>query len=318
MTSINSINLANIIKADNNTNTKDGDICKTKDIIEENSNIDSAKETTDSNGTSERYLLYIGEETRPAMPINLERGQMLTIKGTLFNRHTTSFLRNDLSWNEFGDYLKEKFPNIEDVDINVFGCSTGKEPYTLSLLLKKKYGDVPFVIKASDISDNIIKRNKLNKKEGIVISVWDFDKLKNSLCIDADEAKKFFEAKGPSVIQIKDDVTDHVEFSKANILDSLDKINSEKPSLIFCRNMWPYIDSKEYENFAQKLYDKLAPGSIVVIGEYDIVGEISRPDTDKFPHALKKSGFNPIYKAISTGLTEFIGQKNTPIIYEKN
>ena len=52
-------------------------------------------------------------------------------------------------------------------------------------------------------------------------------------------------------------------------------IDNKNPSLVMCRNMWPYINSSEYDGYAEALYEKLAPGSVVVIGFFDYTADYS-------------------------------------------
>lgn len=243
-----------------------------------------------------------GDGTTPT-----KRGQII-LDGTVFNRHKTCYARDDVNWIGLGGYLKKRFQSIENVDINIFGCSTGEEPYTLTMLLKKEYKEAPFKIQAYDIDENIIKTNILTKERGVETPPWSVGGILARLKLnDEDKGRFFIKSSYRKALSLQENVTQHVEFNQGNILESLDKIKSDKPSIIFCRNMWPYIDPCEYDSFAKNLYEKLAPGSIVVIGEYDLEGE-EDIGSNKFPEALLSSGFkNP-----RTGL------KNDYIIFEKN
>lgn len=144
----------------------------------------------------------------------------------------------------------------------------------------------------------------------------DFLELKNVLGINSSESNQYFTSSTPTRIsQIRPDITQKVEFKKANILNEIDKIDGKKPSLILCRNMWPYIDSFKHDDFAKKLYDKLAPGSTVIIGNYDCMGEKSYPDSNKFPQSLRKAGFKPIDRAV--GIVRSVYIPKDILIYEK-
>ena len=58
--------------------------------------------------------------------------------------------------------------------------------------------------------------------------------------------------------------------------------------------MWPYINSAEYRPFANELYKKLAPGSIIVVGEYEYLGENGYVGSKTFVDALENAGFEPV------------------------
>lgn len=104
------------------------------------------------------------KRSQPSVFFSLEEGQFFDDDGFVFNRNITQYCRNDINWREFGKYLKERFPDISNVDIYDFGCSTGEEPYTLALLLQKVYGNSDFKIQASDIDEFNIKHNLRTQK----------------------------------------------------------------------------------------------------------------------------------------------------------
>ena len=79
-----------------------------------------------------------------------------------------------------------------------------------------------------------------------------------------------------------------------------------------CRNMWPYINPSEYEAFASRLYEKLAPNSIVVLGYFDFQGDSWIKDSNLFPKILGQAGFKCSEEQIGT----FYIAPN--LIFEKN
>ena len=222
---------------------------------------------------------------------SLEKGQMLTKKGEIYNRHFTRICREDISWSEFGEYLKQKYPNPNNVNFVIYGCSTGEEAYTFALLLNKIYDGANFKIKASDISKDIIENNIQQQKQGIYLSSADLEYMYKSM-----ELKDYcdFDCAFSENIKIKKSITDKIEFSHANILTDIDTISTKKPTVLLCRNMWPYINQKEYNNFASKLYEKLHPDSIVVLGEYDYEGDRDFNGSSSFPFVLLQNGFKHV------------------------
>ena len=237
----------------------------------------------------------------------LDKGQVVTKNGQIINRHTTEFCRSDLDWAELGRYLKNKYPSINDTDFLVFASSTGEEPYTLAILLNDIYGDISN-IKAFDISQDIIEESIEKQKEGITISapvcdyIFDAMQLKNLSAFEDGDYKS---------VKLRRNITDSVSFEQANILTGLDKIDSSKPSVIFARNMWPYVKNSEYKEFCEKLRKKSAPKSMFIIGVYDYNGESYLLNSNSFPNFLSKSGFKPV----SRGFLESFRTFN--LIFEK-
>lgn len=246
-----------------------------------------------------------------------EFGQVI-LRGAVFNRHTTYCARGDLNWKELGKYLKDKFPHIEDVDIHCFGCSTGEEAYTLALLLKSLYKDEPFKILASDILDDIITNNKINQAKGIKLEKHSATNLLTyKLGIKTGVPDEFYDKINSGIYQIKPEITNSIDFSRKNILTSVNNISKTRPSIVLCRNMWPYIDQRLYYKFAQDLYDQLAPGSIVIIGNYDYCGEKKIIGSNSFPEAMRNSNFIPKKVALGSWCDNGDGNEDKVMIFER-
>ncbi len=87
---------------------------------------------------------------------------------------------------------------------------------------------------------------------------------------------------------LKGNCINNIDFSQANILEDIDNIDSNTPSFVMCRNMWPYVDDSEYQNFANQLYEKLAPGSCIMLGDFDYK---KNRLSQKFPRSFTGSRF---------------------------
>ena len=242
------------------------------------------------------------------MPL-LERGQLLTSNGQIFNRPATRMCREDVAWDEFGDYLKEKYPKPSEVDFVVHACSTGEEAYTMAILLDKIYDKQDFTIKAFDISQDRIDYNRKLQKNGIYFpSQFNVDYVCESLKTRFEDS---FEADKSGDTRIKKGITDKVQFSRSNILYYIDKLDKNKPTVLMARNMWPYVSPREYVEFASKLYKNLHPDSIVVLGEFDYEGEINYPASNSFPLILVNNGFDYVL------YSRFQAQDSKSIVFEK-
>lgn len=236
---------------------------------------------------------------------SLQRGQILNANGEIFSRRTTSMFRDDMEWKDFGAYLKDRFQNANKVNTYVYACAAGAEAYTMSITLHnalKNKAKNFFPIVAKDINKDLIEMNiALQAHE--TKHTDSYITVRQALDLDADQIQEFvildedFGTIGFGEFTNK--VTDPVEFSVANILEDTDNIDTKNPSIVMCRNMWPYVDCKEYDTFAKTLYERLAPGSIVVIGEYDYFGEPDIENSNTFYKSLLNAGFkyikNPKY-----------------------
>ncbi len=196
----------------------------------------------------------------------LERGQFLC-DGIIHNFQHTSYARGDIDWDNFGQYLKEKYKN-DDPNVFVFACSTGEEAYTMALLLNKIFPDRKIKIKAMDISENAIKEcEKL--KESAEIPYRYVLYLGSELNLSEDEKQNSFQKITYEDYKFQPQILDMVEFEKRNILEYPFKKYSDKPTIVMMRNMWFYVKEDEHKPFVNNLYKALAPNSIVVIGNVD-------------------------------------------------
>jgi len=248
----------------------------------------------------------------------LERGQMLNSDGTIFNRRTTSMFRDDLEWKDFGKYLKNRFSNADKINTYVYACAAGAEAYTLSITLQNALKDKAkkfFPIIAKDINKDLIDMN-IALQSQCTKHTDSYNLIRRSLGLDSKQILEFVVPdKNLSAIGLgifTDKVTEPVQFECANILEDLDSIDSNNPSIVMCRNMWPYVNPDEYSEFAQNLYEKLAPGSIVVIGEYDYFGEPGRENSNTFSRWLFEAGFEQMQDSESFLL------QGSGLIFEKN
>ena len=244
-----------------------------------------------------------------------EKGQIV-YGDIVFNRSTTEFCRPDVDWIDLGSYIKEKYGSLDDVNLYCFASSTGEEAYSFALTLKHALGDIPIKINASDIVESRVDYAKEQQKTGISLNIRQFNLLCSRLGMKNDEFKKYFSIIDDKNIAISPEIVNSVEFSKKNILDSIDDFSFEKPSFIMARNMWPYVNPEFYQDFANELYEKLPTGSAIMLGKYDCDGEYGHNNADCFPSTLVVAGFTPVKRGIGS-MCDLLNKERI-LIYEKN
>lgn len=229
----------------------------------------------------------------------------------VFTRSFTRFFRPDLNWNALGDYINRRFQDVDKVNTYVWGCSSGQEAYSLSMLLQKTadQADKFLPILALDIDKNIIEKNiqRLNKK--IIIPPRDVAGIHSVIKYNTENYKNYLVCHSDNSVGLSEKVLDSVDFAFGNIVTDFEGITDDKnPSIVMCRNMWPYIDSTKYDKVVKTMYNKLAPGSIVVIGNYDLTGEYDYKGSKDFSKKLVQNGFKPVRNC---------ALDNVSLIYEK-
>lgn len=250
----------------------------------------------------------------------LLEGQILESDGQIFNRHSTNFFRHDIDWTDLGNYLKENFKDDKKVNTYIWACSTGEEAYSSALLLKSFFGDdakkfTP--LRAMDIDSDIINRNRKQQKAGVYIDEYVLSRILLKFKLKYYQyVNTYIKEKSSGKFLIAPDIAKMVTFKFSNILTDVDKIDSKNPSLIMCRNMWPYVDSKKYNEFAKKLYKKLAPNSLVMIGSYDWEGDSHFLNSNTIGKVLEENGFKPVMEKAGLFSGRKIG-KCFPLVFKK-
>lgn len=190
-------------------------------------------------------------------------------RGKLLYRNDTQFFRFDLDWDLFGCYLKNKYRNADKVNVFSYGCSNGAEPMSLALLLKEQYYkscNKYFPIEARDIDPEMISIAKNPIKSIPHEDYCAIDKFTRG------NFKKYFSKLDDStgaVYNTGESLSDCINYSVTDINYDIVSI-PPKNTVVFCRNMWPYLKSRvECENLANMLGKTLKDNCVVVIGDFD-------------------------------------------------
>ncbi len=271
-------------------------------------------------GRKDNELLTYQKDTFQKSKLSLKRGQILD-DGEIYTSGSTEFFRFDIDWNKFSEYLEERFKNFDKVNTFDYACSDGSEAYSLSMMMQHKFKNKAkkfFPIYAKDLDEDRILKNIENQKTGTINHQIGVKQIANTIDIDAQTLKKEYVTVAPRLVSkpekiysLKEKVTEPVQFSAANILEDIENIDSNTPSIIICRNMWPYVDSCEYPDFANTLYERLKEGSIVVLGAFDcFFDKIYCNNSEKISKALSDAGFTPAKTNIN--------KNGYNLIYEKN
>lgn len=147
------------------------------------------------------------------------------------------------------------------------GCSSGEEPYTLSIVMREYMSKNPgqfidYSILATDISTRI-----LSKAIDAIYPIETVDKLPYSI-----KKQYFLKSKDPNkpFAKPKAEVRNKVKFERLNFMDSVFKIQPKK-NIIFCRNVLIYFDKPTQLEVIGKLIDCLVPGGFLFLGHSETI-----------------------------------------------
>lgn len=204
------------------------------------------------------YYQYVTEEDRTGE----EMVRMLDCIST----NLTEFFR-EIAHFEF--LSKTVLPHLVDVKkkrnekkIRIWsaGCSTGEEPYTLSMVVAehiKLVREWDIKILATDISTRVLAK----ASEGI----YSRERLKN---VPVQMLNTYFERAAGNLkdlCQVKESLKKLVVFRRFNLMNETYPFKGQF-DFIFCRNVMIYFDKQTQNELILKYYKHLAPDGYLFIG----------------------------------------------------
>ena len=183
---------------------------------------------------------------------------------TMLNRLTTNYTFFMREESHFTFFTKTILPYLEQVkkdrvlSIWSAGCSTGEEPYTLSILLKEYFGTRAAMwdtrVLATDISQNALQAAQT--------AVYDKESL--SRLPESWVRKYFCKTNEPGIYTVSPILKKNVIFRTFNLMDPIQF--RLKFDVIFCRNVMIYFDQPTKSALIQRFYDATVPGGYLLIG----------------------------------------------------
>jgi chemotaxis protein methyltransferase CheR len=162
------------------------------------------------------------------------------------------------------------------------GCSTGEEPYTLSIVLSEfaqNYSRYSFEILATDISTRVLEKAALGIYDAERIDPVS-NHLKNRYFLrNKDKSKK--------LVRVIPQLRNCVHFQWLNFVDN-DFGIKDKFDLIFCRNVIIYFDKPTQDKLIEKLIRHLNPGGYFFLGHSESIFNTNLPVVQIAPSTYKK------------------------------
>ena len=151
------------------------------------------------------------------------------------------------------------------------GCSSGEEPYTISIVLAdfaEKNPGFDYSIIGTDISTQILQK--------AVDAVYKEDRIH---IIPLDTKKKYFlrsKDRANPTVKVSSNIRRKVRFGRLNFMDSYYDI-PEMFDVVFCRNVLIYFDRETQEKVIQKLCMKLKPNGYFFLGHSESIMNMDVP-----------------------------------------
>lgn len=178
---------------------------------------------------------------------------LLTTNKTSFFRESAHF---DYIWNELMPQVRESGSRLK---IWCAGCSSGEEPYSLSILLREglpRFGRDTVKILATDLSNRVLHMAREGVYDERVVET-----------VDEGMKRRHFNKTskdGREVFQVVDAVRSVVTFARLNLM-------TEWPmrgrfDLIMCRNVMIYFDRETRQRLVGRFSEMLRDGGYLFVG----------------------------------------------------
>ena len=154
------------------------------------------------------------------------------------------------------------------------GCSTGQEPYTLSMVMSEFIRQNPtssirdYSVLATDISTKVLDK--------AASAIYPMDAVKG---IPKQTMHQYFlkgkDPHNPSV-RLKQEIRDRVNFMRLNFMDD-DYGFRDTLQIIFCRNVLIYFDKTNQERVINQFLRYLEPGGYLFLGHSETIFGMTLP-----------------------------------------
>jgi chemotaxis protein methyltransferase CheR len=183
--------------------------------------------------------------------------------------------------------LPEVVGNVGGSKVRIWSaaCSTGQEPYSISMTIdefkKKTPGKLSSEeIVATDISTQVLAQAKRGEYEMLAIGRG----------LSQERLTQHFRETPAGGWAVKPDIKSRVRFQSINLLGQYSSMG--KFDIIFCRNVLIYFSSEKKTEILTKMHGVLKPGGYLILGASEFLSGLS----DKYQMIHCRPGI--IYQAI--------------------
>lgn len=264
----------------------DSEFHKLVDFVHQNYGIDLSKKRQLITGRLSNTILSMGFSSFKEYIdylIQYKKPEDLELMLNKLTTNYTFFMREGSHFEFFTDTILphlEKTKKDKVLSIWSAGCSSGEEPYTISMILKEYFGGKASAwdtrVLATDISQNALKSaaNAVYEEESLkeLSPVW---------------KKKYFRSAGqPGLYTVTPEIRSNVIFRTFNLMDPIRfKL---KFDVIFCRNVMIYFDQKTKEDLVNRFYNATNPGGYLLIGHSEGLNKATTPYKYLMPATYRK------------------------------
>jgi type IV pilus assembly protein PilK len=183
----------------------------------------------------------------------------VAVKETSFFRHRDSieYLRHYLQDKIYKNALSSSF------DVWSIGCSTGEEPYSLSMVINDCFElaslNFYYGITGMDISQTALATARKAR----------YSKRRMEL-VKPEEIKRYFVECADGSYEVVNKLRERICFTQINIINAR-QLPDVKVDVIFCQNLLVYFRRWLRRDLLNALVDRLKPGGLLILGLGEVV-----------------------------------------------
>lgn len=183
----------------------------------------------------------------------------------------TSWFRDSYSFDVFKEKLLPELSRAQPLKVRVWSaaCSTGEEPYSLSMAadeyMQQRPDSLPanaIKILGTDISPTAVKKAMSNTYEQVAVSRG----------LSAEKKQRYFYQVEGSW-KVKEGIKKRVTIDKLNLRQDFKSLGLF--DIIFCRNVLTYFSSELKADIVSRLAGALSPGGYLVLGRSESIADYS-------------------------------------------
>nr|WP_232846167.1 protein-glutamate O-methyltransferase CheR [Amphritea pacifica] len=165
--------------------------------------------------------------------------------------------------------LAEKQAGTQRLKVWSAACSTGQEPYSISMIIDEFKDQNPAAFRlgeeiiATDISTRVLEQARLAEYEMLALGRG----------LSQDRLKKFFVPGKHDGWSLLPKIKKRVTFREMNLLGAYTGIGP--CDIVFCRNVLIYFSSERKREILTKIHKTLKPGGYLLLGASESIGELN-------------------------------------------
>jgi chemotaxis protein methyltransferase CheR len=220
------------------------------------------------------YLSFVSGDSEAATEERQALLDGVTIQETHFYRNGAQVdaLRTTL----LPDLLARAAVERRDLRVWSAGCSTGEEPYTLSMLVHEVAAlhqiDVRARILGTDVSQAALDVAAAAEYAGRTVDLAEEGAVER--WFDRVPADRGLPVAAPTY-RVRDEVRDYVRLARHNLVTDESPMSAGEADLIVCRNVTIYFARETTRALVERFHRALRPGGYLMLGHAETLWQVS-------------------------------------------